>query len=174
MDYDPRSEPHGLAHDPGTCLVVPRPIGWITTLNPAGVVNLAPYSFFNIISTRRDEAGNYQAIHVFNTAGFGPEGMHPEAGLLRGSSGSLYGTNTLDGLPIFSPNVKGTLFRMNENGAVAVLHTFRGPDGATPFAGLVEASDGNLYGTTFAGGASDKGTIFRINPRAPSSVVAST
>jgi len=52
MDYDPRSEPHGLAHDPGTCLVVPRPIGWITTLNPAGVVNLAPYSFFNIISTK--------------------------------------------------------------------------------------------------------------------------
>src|SRR5262244_1652832 len=52
MDYDPRSEPHGLAHDPGTCLVVPRPIGWITTISPTGVVNLAPYSFFNIISTK--------------------------------------------------------------------------------------------------------------------------
>ncbi|HEY6996102.1 MAG TPA: flavin reductase family protein [Xanthobacteraceae bacterium] len=52
MDYDPRSEPHRLAHDPGTCLVVPRPIGWITTISPAGVVNLAPYSFFNLISTR--------------------------------------------------------------------------------------------------------------------------
>ena len=52
MDYDPRSEPHNLAHDPGTSLVVPRPIGWITTLSPAGVVNLAPYSFFNIISTK--------------------------------------------------------------------------------------------------------------------------
>src|SRR5262249_25162600 len=52
MDYDPRSEPHNLAHDPGTCLVVPRPIGWITTLSPTGVVNLAPYSFFNIISTK--------------------------------------------------------------------------------------------------------------------------
>jgi len=52
MDYDPRSEPHNLAHDPGTCLVVPRPIGWITTISPAGVVNLAPYSFFNIVSTK--------------------------------------------------------------------------------------------------------------------------
>ena len=50
MDYDPRSEPHGLAHDPGTCLVVPRPIGWITTVSPAGVVNLAPYSFFNAVA----------------------------------------------------------------------------------------------------------------------------
>jgi len=52
MDYDPRTEPHGLKHDPGTCLVVPRPIGWITTISPSGVVNLAPYSFFNIVSTR--------------------------------------------------------------------------------------------------------------------------
>jgi flavin reductase (DIM6/NTAB) family NADH-FMN oxidoreductase RutF len=51
MDYDPRSEPHNLAHDPTTSLVVPRPIGWITTLSPAGVVNLAPYSFFNMISS---------------------------------------------------------------------------------------------------------------------------
>jgi len=51
MDYDPRSEPHNLAHDPTTSLVVPRPIGWISTLSPAGVVNLAPYSFFNMISS---------------------------------------------------------------------------------------------------------------------------
>jgi flavin reductase (DIM6/NTAB) family NADH-FMN oxidoreductase RutF len=50
MDYDPRSEPHGLARDPTTSLVVPRPIGWITTISPAGVVNLAPYSFFNLIA----------------------------------------------------------------------------------------------------------------------------
>jgi flavin reductase (DIM6/NTAB) family NADH-FMN oxidoreductase RutF len=51
MDYDPRSEPHNLAHDPTTSLVVPRPIGWITTISPAGVVNLAPYSFFNMIAS---------------------------------------------------------------------------------------------------------------------------
>ena len=43
MDYDPRSEPHNLAHDPTTSLVVPRPIGWITTISPQGVVNLATY-----------------------------------------------------------------------------------------------------------------------------------
>jgi flavin reductase (DIM6/NTAB) family NADH-FMN oxidoreductase RutF len=51
MDYDPRSEPHNLAHDPTTSLVVPRPIGWITTISPSGVVNLAPYSFFNMIAS---------------------------------------------------------------------------------------------------------------------------
>jgi flavin reductase (DIM6/NTAB) family NADH-FMN oxidoreductase RutF len=51
MDYDPRSEPHNLAHDPTTSLVVPRPIGWISTISPDGVVNLAPYSYFNMIAS---------------------------------------------------------------------------------------------------------------------------
>jgi flavin reductase (DIM6/NTAB) family NADH-FMN oxidoreductase RutF len=52
MDYDPRSEPHNLAHDPTTSLVVPRPIGWITTFSASGVINLAPYSFFNMIASQ--------------------------------------------------------------------------------------------------------------------------
>jgi flavin reductase (DIM6/NTAB) family NADH-FMN oxidoreductase RutF len=50
MEYDPRSEPHNLAHSPLTALVVPRPIGWISTIGPNGIVNLAPYSFFNMVS----------------------------------------------------------------------------------------------------------------------------
>jgi len=45
--YDTRTERHGLPHDPFKACVVPRPIGWITTLGADGVVNLAPYSFFN-------------------------------------------------------------------------------------------------------------------------------
>jgi flavin reductase (DIM6/NTAB) family NADH-FMN oxidoreductase RutF len=51
MDYDPRSEPHNLAHDPTTSLVAPRPIGWISTIGPTGVVNLAPYSYFNLVAS---------------------------------------------------------------------------------------------------------------------------
>ena len=50
MFYDPRTEKHGLKHSPVLQLVVPRPIGWITTISPDGVVNLAPYSFFNLVS----------------------------------------------------------------------------------------------------------------------------
>ncbi len=42
--------PHGLPHDPFSSCIVPRPIGWISTLSPEGVVNLAPYSFFNGVS----------------------------------------------------------------------------------------------------------------------------
>src|SRR5262245_1019322 len=51
MYFDPRTEKHGLAHSPYTALVVPRPIGWISTVGADGVVNLAPYSFFNMVSS---------------------------------------------------------------------------------------------------------------------------
>lgn len=50
MFYETRLRDHGLPHDPFKACVVPRPIGWITTLNEAGVVNLAPYSFFNAVA----------------------------------------------------------------------------------------------------------------------------
>ena len=44
--YEPR-QGHGLPHDPFNAIVGPRPIGWISSRNPAGGLNLAPYSFFN-------------------------------------------------------------------------------------------------------------------------------
>src|SRR5271154_3073041 len=50
MHYDPIKKNHGLPRDPFTALVVPRPIGWISTISKSGVNNLAPYSFFNAIS----------------------------------------------------------------------------------------------------------------------------
>ena len=50
MFYDPRTQPHGLAHTPINALVAPRPIGWITSMSAKGEINLAPYSFFNAVS----------------------------------------------------------------------------------------------------------------------------
>jgi len=49
MFYETGKSDHGLPHDPLKALVVPRPIGWISTRSQSGVVNLAPYSFFNMI-----------------------------------------------------------------------------------------------------------------------------
>jgi flavin reductase (DIM6/NTAB) family NADH-FMN oxidoreductase RutF len=43
-------KPHGLRHNPFKSLVVPRPIGWVSTMSKAGVVNLAPFSFFNAVA----------------------------------------------------------------------------------------------------------------------------
>jgi flavin reductase (DIM6/NTAB) family NADH-FMN oxidoreductase RutF len=52
MFYEPRKGDHGLAHDPFKALVVPRPIGWITSMSAGGEINLAPYSFFNAFQSR--------------------------------------------------------------------------------------------------------------------------
>lgn len=52
MHYDVRSRPAALTHDPFKALAVPRPIGWVATLDAVGRPNLAPYSFFNAIGDR--------------------------------------------------------------------------------------------------------------------------
>jgi flavin reductase (DIM6/NTAB) family NADH-FMN oxidoreductase RutF len=52
MHYDVRSRPAALKHDPVKALAVPRPIGWVATLDAEGRPNLAPYSFFNLVSDR--------------------------------------------------------------------------------------------------------------------------
>lgn len=67
---------HGLPHDPFKAIVAPRPIGWISTLNAAGVPNLAPYSFFNAVcdtppliafssAGRKDSLANAEATGEF-------------------------------------------------------------------------------------------------------------
>ncbi len=48
--YEP-AQGHGLPHDPFKAIVAPRPIGWISSCDPVGRINLAPYSFFNAVST---------------------------------------------------------------------------------------------------------------------------
>ena len=52
MFYDTRKNDHGLPYNPFKAIVAPRPIGWITSINSKGEINLAPYSFFNGITDR--------------------------------------------------------------------------------------------------------------------------
>ena len=52
MFYETTDNKHGLRHDPWKALVVPRPIGWVSTLGKNGICNLAPYSFFNAVSSK--------------------------------------------------------------------------------------------------------------------------
>ena len=65
MYYEPGRQDHGLARDPFKSLVVPRPIGWISTIDRDGVVNLAPYSFFNAVATN-------PLMVMFSTGGVQP------------------------------------------------------------------------------------------------------
>jgi flavin reductase (DIM6/NTAB) family NADH-FMN oxidoreductase RutF len=50
MFYETRKNDHGLPRDPFKAIVAPRPVGWITSMNAKGEINLAPYSFFNAVS----------------------------------------------------------------------------------------------------------------------------
>lgn len=54
MFYEPPKRNHGLPHNPLKAIVTPRPIGWISSLGADGVANLAPYSFFNLVSESPD------------------------------------------------------------------------------------------------------------------------
>jgi flavin reductase (DIM6/NTAB) family NADH-FMN oxidoreductase RutF len=51
MFYDPEKNDHGLPHNPFKSLIVPRPIGWISTMSADGVHNLAPYSQFQMVNS---------------------------------------------------------------------------------------------------------------------------
>ena len=51
MFYDAAKRDHGLAQDPLKALIVPRPIGWISTISEKGVANVSPYSYFNLMGS---------------------------------------------------------------------------------------------------------------------------
>jgi len=91
----------------------------------------------------------------------GASGADPAAGLLQASDGNFYGT-TYAG----AKNKSGTVFKITANGTLTTLYTFCSQascaDGERPQGRLVEAGNGDLYGTTYAGGAHNQGTVFKI------------
>jgi uncharacterized repeat protein (TIGR03803 family) len=89
----------------------------------------------------------------------GPDGAHPEAGLIRDAAGNFYGTTYAGG------SGYGTVFKLDASGKETVLHSFAGfpTDGQFPAAALLRDSSGNLYGTTYQGGTSYQGTVFKVD-----------
>ena len=104
-----------------------------------------------------DPTGSLTTLHSFS--GSPNDGANPVAGLVQGSDGNFYGTTALGGV-----HVKGTVFNIDATGSLTTLHSFSGSpgEGAVPFAGLVQGSDGNFYGTTALGGAHGEGTVFKF------------
>jgi uncharacterized repeat protein (TIGR03803 family) len=101
--------------------------------------------------------GAYTHLYSFG----GNDGANPEAALVQGSDGYFYGTTRGGGS--YGPYGGGTVFRISTIGALTTLYSFTGGnDGAQPFAGLVQGSDGNFYGTTAYGGQGGAGTVFKL------------
>jgi uncharacterized repeat protein (TIGR03803 family) len=99
--------------------------------------------------------GTMTTLHEFD----GTDGAEPVGRLFQASSGIFYGTTQFNGADGF-----GTIFTMTASGTVTTLHSFTGgADGANPYGGVVQGTDGNFYGTTQYGG-NGYGVVFKITP----------
>jgi uncharacterized repeat protein (TIGR03803 family) len=103
-------------------------------------------------------AGKLTVLHDFCSSSGCSDGAYPTGTLLQASDGNLYGTTSGGGAAAF-----GTLFRITTGGKLTTLYSFCSQpncaDGTTPYSGVLQATDGNLYGTTSGGGLG--GTIFQ-------------
>ncbi len=111
-------------------------------------------------STSTATAQTFTLLHSFD----GTDGATPvDAPLIQATNGSLYGTTFVGGV-----NNAGSVFKITPSGTFTNLYSFCSQpnctDGAQPYAGVLQARDGNFYGTTYTGGAYAGGTVFRITP----------
>ena len=111
-------------------------------------------------------------LYSFGSSSPTSDGASPQAGLIMDASGNLYGTTTYGGYggsPVCLIDIGvdgcGTVFELVKSSSgytENLLYTFTGTDGAYPYAGLTMDSSGNLYGTTYGGGACGHGTVFEL------------
>ncbi|HEX4049779.1 MAG TPA: choice-of-anchor tandem repeat GloVer-containing protein [Steroidobacteraceae bacterium] len=112
--------------------------------------------------------GTETVLHSFS--GGTSDGSSPYAGVVEGSDGNFYGTTQTGGA-----SGHGTVYRITPSGVETVLYSFAGgtSDGVNPYAGLVTGGDGNFYGATYTGGASNDGTVYKITPSGTETIVHS-
>jgi uncharacterized repeat protein (TIGR03803 family) len=100
--------------------------------------------------------GRFTVLHSF--ADDGTDGAGPgQARLTQAADGAIHGVTHGGGR-----HGQGTLFRLEPEGGVRVLHAFEGPEGRAPASALVEGPDGRLYGSTAWGGVHQRGTVYRL------------
>ncbi len=104
-------------------------------------------------------AQTFRVIHLFDGRG----GSNPVAGLTIDRGGNLYGTTAWGGT-----TDNGTVYELKRTGSGFLfdsLHSFSdGDDGAFPLAPLTIGPDGSLYGTSYVGGPTQNGTVYRVRP----------
>ncbi len=109
--------------------------------------------------------GVLTTLHSFCSEASCTDGSNPEGAMVQGEDGNLYGITAAGG----ANGSTGTLFKITLSGSLTTLHSFCSQsdctDGGYPSAGMVQGTDGNLYGTTSEGGANNFGTVFKITAR---------
>jgi uncharacterized repeat protein (TIGR03803 family) len=104
-------------------------------------------------------SGKLITLHSFCAEYECADGSDPWSGLIQATNGDLYGATRGGG----GVAGNGTIFKITKSGTLTTLHIFNGSsDGGAPQAPLVQATNGDLYGTTYNGGAGGYGTIFKI------------
>jgi len=114
--------------------------------------------------------GALTTLHTFCPTPLCADGAFPYAGLVIGTDGNFYGTTSRganDACEFDGYEGCGTVFRITPAGTLTTLHRFDRTDGAKPFTAMVQAADGDFYGTTAYGGRYNIcehgcGTIFKI------------
>jgi uncharacterized repeat protein (TIGR03803 family) len=109
------------------------------------------------------QAQTYTTLFNFD----GTHGANPGSRLIQGADGSLYGVTARGGINRGCQGGGwgcGTIFKITTSGALTILHVFTETDGSVPVGPLIQAADGNFYGTTNGGGLHRQGTIFEMAP----------
>jgi uncharacterized repeat protein (TIGR03803 family) len=101
------------------------------------------------------KTGTVTVLHNFDAT----DGEKSFGALVRGRDGNFYGTTSFGGS---NPNSGGTVFKITPGGTPTTLHSFGISDGSGPDAALIQANDGNFYGTTSNAGTTNTGTVFKI------------
>jgi uncharacterized repeat protein (TIGR03803 family) len=131
-----------------------RPYGGLIDAGDGTLLGMASEGGWGLGTIYRYDpvTASVNTVHRF----VGQDGANPHAAVTDGGDGSLYGT-TADG----GKGGNGTLFRYRlVDGAYSIVHDFLPLGGRRPLAGLIRGADGDLYGTTFAGGLDGTGTLF--------------
>ena len=130
----------------------------------------AYFFYFIILVATTLSAQTLTTLYTFCSQDNCTDGYFSHAGLALVTDGDFYSTTQFGGT-----GGLGTIFKITPEGALTTLHNFSGPDGGSVLSALMQAGDGNFYGTTFNGGAHDDpscdvggpvgcGTVYRITP----------
>ena len=109
--------------------------------------------------------GSWTETVLHNFGSSSQDGQTPFGGLARDAQGNLFGTTSVGGKPGCSTTTCGTIFELTQvagKWSEKILHYFNSTDGAFSYATPVLDASGNIYGTTYMGGANDAGTVFKL------------